>query len=307
VRPRKPLPEKLTALAVFSRSEALEAGLPACALRRHCIERLGRTVFAVLDPDRSAVAVARAVARSHDGAWVSHVTAAIIHGLLLPYTINTKTAHVTRPSPANRPRGAGVTGHRAHAPDDELVVIDGVKTSTPARVWLELASMLSLDDLVSLGDQLVRIPRPAFEHRSQPHTTLAGLRELVDRHPRMPGSRRAREALALIRVGSDSPMETKLRLALVRAGLPEPELQIALDPNDPYSLRADLGYREHRIAIQYDGTSHLTTDQQTRDNRRDTAFNVAGWRYIKVNKQDASEGFRSLIRLLRGLMQESAA
>jgi hypothetical protein len=302
-----PIPEHLADLAVFSRVEALDAGLPECALRRQAIERIGRGMFAVTGPERSAIAVARAVARLHDGAWVSHVTAALIHGLLLPDKLDTTTPHVSRPAPASRPRGAGVRGHRAHLHDGELIEIDGVKVSTPARAWLELASLLSLDDLISVGAQLVRIPRQAFEGRSEPHATTAALLELVERHPRMPGVKRARAALALIRVGSDSPMETKVRLALVRAGLPEPELQIALDPTDKYTQRADLGYRDGRIAIQYDGAVHLTTEQQTRDNRRDTAFNMAGWRYIKVNKQDAAEGFRSLIRLVRELLSASAA
>ncbi|WP_395940315.1 hypothetical protein [Arthrobacter sp. U41] len=71
-----------------------------------------------------------------------------------------------------------------------------------------------------------------------------------------------------------------LRLALIAAGLPEPELQLRMVPGDPHSPAADLGYRSQRIAIQYNGGHHLTREQQSRDNRRDETFNAAGWRYL---------------------------
>lgn len=307
MRSRKLLPEQLAALGVFSRAEALKAGLPPGALRRRGIDRVGRAMYSDAGTTLTAVEVARAVAREFEGAWVSHTTAALVHDLWLPNSFSKDIPHVTRPCPGSRPRGAGVSGHRASAEDDELVLINEVRTSSPARTWLELAGLFTLDDLIILGDHLVRIPRPRFESRSTPHTTRQTLLDLSRRHPRMPGAARAREALALIRVGADSPMETKLRLAIARAGLPEPELQIALDPKDPYTLHADLGYRAARIAIQYDGGAHLTSEQQSRDNRRDTAFSLNGWRYIKVNKDDAAEGFRSVIRTLRGLLARSAA
>ena len=176
--------------------------------------------------------------------------------------------------------------------------------STPARVWLELAGSLTVMELVEFGDQLVRIPRPAFEGRSEPHTTRAHLRQLLDWHGRMSGAQRARTALGLIRIGADSIKETHLRLAMVRAGLPEPELQLRLDLDDPHSPAADLGYRLPRIALDYDGDTHLTPEQHTRDIRRARRFTSAGWRHLTVNRHDAAEGLRTVIaevaRLLTG-------
>ena len=86
-----------------------------------------------------------------------------------------------------------------------------------------------------------------------------------------------------------------LRLAMVDANLPEPELQLRLDPRDPLSPAADLGYREYRIAVQYDGAHHRSREQQTRDNRRDELFIHAGWFYVKPNADDLADGFRSLV------------
>ncbi len=308
VQPLKPLPGVLVELSVFTRSEALAAGLEPSGLRRRSIVCIGKSVHANADADPTSVQLASTVARGllHD-AWVSHTTAALVHKLWLPSGLDVTIPHVSRPRRAGRPRARGVKGHAANVTDDEIMLVDGVRTSTPARVWLELANMLSLDDLIILGDHLVRYPRPRFEGRSNPHATIADLGTLLERHPRVPGTRRAREALALIRVGADSPMETKSRLALVRAGLPEPELQIMLDPNDPYTASADLGYRKYRVAIQYDGGAHLTSEQQLRDNRRDSAFSLAGWRCIKANRHDAAQGFHSLIDHLRALLSDPAA
>ncbi|MDX5317908.1 MAG: hypothetical protein LPK38_00895, partial [Actinomycetes bacterium] len=96
--------------------------------------------------------------------------------------------------------------------------------------------------------------------------------------------------------------ETHLRLALVGAGLPEPELQVKLDPEDPHSPVADLGYRGARIAIDYDGATHLTSEQQSRDIRRSRAFTLAGWRHVTANCDDAAEGFRTVVGVVRRLL-----
>jgi very-short-patch-repair endonuclease len=74
---------------------------------------------------------------------------------------------------------------------------------------------------------------------------------------------------------------------------------LRLVPEDPYSPAADLGYREQRIAIQYDGAHHRTLEQQSRDNRRDDVFNAAGWRYFKFNADDLANDLRSAVNRVR--------
>jgi hypothetical protein len=102
-----------------------------------------------------------------------------------------------------------------------------------------------------------------------------------------------------MRVGSDSFPETFLRLAPRDARLPEPELQPRLDPNKPRSPAADLGYRKHRIAVQYEGAHHRSREQQSRDNRRDELFVSAGWSYFKPNADDLADGFQELIARIK--------
>ncbi|WP_426996532.1 endonuclease domain-containing protein [Pseudarthrobacter sp. N5] len=122
---------------------------------------------------------------------------------------------------------------------------------------------------------------------------------MLKRHPKLKGTVKARQALEVILVGADSAPETFLRLALTATGLPEPELQLRIVQDDPFSPAAALGYREHQIAIQYDGGHHLTREQQSRDNRRDESFNSAGWRYVKFNAEDLADDFRGAVRKVR--------
>ncbi|WP_308113809.1 hypothetical protein [Arthrobacter sp. ISL-30] len=207
--------------------------------------------------------------------------------------------HLSKPHELPRVRRAGVVGHRVHMIPGEVMEIDGIPVSVRPRTWLDLAHSLPLPYLIAMGDQLIRIPRPGLELRSEPYAYKEGLRLLIRQHPNMKGVEKARLALDEMRVGADSFPETFLRLAMLDARLPEPELQLRLDPQDELSPTADLGYRRFRIAVQYDGAHHLTREQQSRDNRRDEAFVCAGWSYFKVNADDLAEQFRGVIARIR--------
>src|SRR5699024_11803147 len=87
-------------------------------------------------------------------------------------------------------------------------------------LFLALGAVLQEEALVAIGDHLVRAPRPALEGRSAPHATLEELREAAARATGR-GVVRVREAVGKVRMSADSPPETALRIAMVRAGLPE--------------------------------------------------------------------------------------
>lgn len=283
-------------------AEAVEAGLEDERLRRTDVERLGRRLYAVAGVEHGPLVIAKAVCRMFPNTWVSHGTGGQQWGLKLPESIDLSKPHVTRLRPANLPRSKVVKGHHAPVRAGEVVRIDKIPFSTPARVWLELAGTLTVRELIELGDHLVRLPRPAFENRSEPHATIARLGELLEWHPRIAGAENAAEALKRIRVGADSIKETHLRLAMVDAGLPEPELQVVLDASDKHSPVSDLGYRDGRLAIDYDGNEHLTPEQQARDIQRHRRFVTAGWRHITANRHDAREGFKTFIAQIGHLL-----
>lgn len=306
-RPSEPLPASLRELGVFTLAEALAAGIDPNRLRRSDVDRLGKCLYAVAGVEHSTVVVASAVCRMFPKqSWVSHATGGQARGLTLPQSVDVSRAHVTRLRPASLPRTTAVVGHHATVRVGEVTKLGGTPVATPARVWLELAGELTELELIEFGDHLVRFPRKQFEGRDTPHATLAEMTTLLSWHPRIAGATRAAAALARVRVGSDSIMETRFRLALLDAGLPEPALQVSLDPGDPAAPVADLGYRFQRIALDYDGGTHLTAEQQAKDIRRDRLWAAAGWRHLTANKHDAAEGFSTVIEQVRTLLAMAA-
>ncbi|MBP2411632.1 hypothetical protein JOF48_000431 [Arthrobacter stackebrandtii] len=157
---------------------------------------------------------------------------------------------------------------------------------------------MSVDELVVVADHLVRVPREAFEGRSEPYATMPELAAMLDRHKGTPGIVKAREALRLARVGSDSPQETKVRLACGRAGLPEPELNVPTTLSPGVSRTPDQSYPEYKVASEYDGDTHNDPRQVVRDVERADDYRRAGWIEVRIMKthmlNDAKEAVRKI-------------
>ncbi|ACL38674.1 hypothetical protein Achl_0677 [Pseudarthrobacter chlorophenolicus A6] len=102
----------------------------------------------------------------------SHVTAAELHSLPQRRQDGASDAyHLIRPEGAAHLDRPHVLVHRMKLYEDEVTTIDGVPVTTPARTWLDMAEMLSLDEIVAMGDACVRVPRPELESRR----TVAGI------------------------------------------------------------------------------------------------------------------------------------
>ncbi|GAA4027406.1 hypothetical protein GCM10023063_05740 [Arthrobacter methylotrophus] len=303
-----PLPEELSDRP-FTVYESRALGVTPKRLRARDVSDGGRLIHLPGGREFALAERARVLAAATPGAWVSHESAAILTRLgLPPWLGGGGTVHLSKPHELPRVRRNGVTGHRVRVLPGEVTEIGGIPVSSPSRTWLDLTHQLPLPYVIAMGDQLIRMPRPGLEGRTEPYADKEGLRLLIRQHPNMKGVEKGRLALEDMRVGADSFPETFLRLAMLDARLPEPELQLRLDPDDPWSPSADLGYRRFRIAVQYDGAPHLTREQQSRDNRRDEAFTSAGWSYFKANAHDLAEGFRGLIvRLKRAKLRSVSA
>jgi very-short-patch-repair endonuclease len=300
-----PLPDALQQLP-FTVYESRALGVPEKRLRAKDLADGGRLIYLPQGRFLDLRERARVVAAATPGAWVSHQTAAELTLLGLPPWMDGDPVHLSKPHELPRVRRAGVVGHRVRMIPGEIGECDGIPISLPPRTWLDLAAVLPLKYVVAMGDQLIRIPRPQFEGRTAPYAYKEGLRLLIRQHPNMKGVEKARLALDEMRVGADSYPETFLRIAMLDAHMPEPELQVRLNAQDPWSPTADLGYRRFRIALQYDGEHHLSREQQSRDNRRDEAFISAGWSYFKVNADDLDEGFQGVINRVKRAKRRSA-
>ncbi|WP_382304208.1 hypothetical protein [Herbiconiux sp. UC225_62] len=196
------------------------------------------------------------------GEYFSHVTAARIWDAPLPRSWSPAEAvHVSIPAPGRAARGALVRGHQLSDPGLRSIVRSGLPVSDPATTWLLLAATLGHDALVAVGDYLVRVP-PREDARRHPHIELETLLSRVE-ESRCWGIARARRAIVNVREGADSPQETFLRLALVRAGLPEPELNVEIPRADgSLAARVDMFYRDQGVVVEYDGDQHRTDAAQ---------------------------------------------
>lgn len=298
-----PLP---LASAPFTFRSALASGVTVHRLRRKDVINVGRGLYRPADWDFDLEGAARALSAASPGAWISHVTAARLRCQVLPpWLSDSSELHLSKPRSLPSVRRKGVFGHTVLAREDEIELVDGIRLSTRSRTWLDLARVLPLHDLVSMGDELIRIPRVDFEGRTEAYDTIAGLRMLAGRHPNLQGIVKAREALELMRVGADSAPETLLRLAIADAGLPEPGLQVPLRAGDARSPSADLGYRHRRLAIQYDGGHHLDEAQIHSDRRRDKAFESAGWTVLVFDKDDLADQFQRAVQRIKRALRNS--
>ena len=305
MRPVPPLPAHL-ASSPFTVLEARAASLSPGRLRSSDLTTGGRALYLPSTWEFELPALARALSAATPGAWISHQTAAMLLGLWLPpWLKDCRDLHLSKPRSLPQVRREGVIGHTVLAYENEAMDWEQMRISTPARTWLDLARLLPLEHVVAIGDQLVRQPHQGLESRTKPWSSITELRQLLKRHPTMQGIVKARAAVDMIRVGADSAPETFLRLAMIEAGLPEPELQVQIVPGDAYSPAADLGYRRHQIAVQYDGGHHLTREQQSRDNRRDESFHSAHWRYFKFNADDLADDFRRAVQQIRAALRDS--
>ncbi|WP_136611590.1 hypothetical protein [Sinomonas albida] len=293
----------------FTIHEAAALGIEPRALRMADVRETSRGIFepasgpgvGVLDRVRTQLSV-------QPDAWGSHRTAATIHGLWLPPSLDEHAQlHLSKPTHLPRIRRPGIVGHRVRILPGEVIQVQGLWVSSPARTWLDLAAEMTPATLIALGDQLIRQPRAGFEGRTTPYSTRAILLDLLRAHPKVKGVGRCKDALADMRVGSDSVPETLLRLSLVAHGFPEPDLQILLDPSDPYSPSADQGYRNLKIALQYEGQHHELAEQQAKDRWRDARFARSGWATIHVVAADLADDFIRVRRELSVLIRKRAA
>jgi len=207
----------------------------------------------------------------------SHTTAAELYGVPLP-AHRRGELHVSVPGSCRAPIVNGFVGHKLHR--WATVDLRGFPVTSPEQTWLDLAIDLPHSDLVIAGDHVVG--------GRDPLTNVAALREAISASAGRRGIGRARAALARVRIGSESPGETRLRLLLEDAGLPLPLLNLDVhDRSGAFVARVDLAYAAERIALEYEGDIHRT-DQATwrKDIARRERVEDLGWRVVRVTADD---------------------
>ena len=257
----------------FTRAEGLRRGYTDRQLGGPKFQRLFQGVYlpagavvTVLQRARGALLIAP------DGSYASHHTAAALWKAVVPPTQETHIC--VRDAETTRSVRRGIAAHRA---DRRWTAVRhrGLLVASPTAVFAQMAGVApDLVELVVLGDSLVRAGRTTPDELVAVTSSWDGK-----------GARRARRAAALVREGVDSPMETRLRMLIVLAGYPEPQVNIIIrHENGDWFIRFDLCYPHLKLIIEYDGWHHRREEKQwTSDIKRREWLEGRGWRVIVIN------------------------
>lgn len=266
----------------FIGSAALAAGaLTRHALRTKCIA-IHHDIY--LDKNTELTAAVRAKAawlRSRGHGILAGFSASALHGA--KYIDSGRPAEIID---TNRRREKGLTVWAVAIDDDEVQQIDGMRVTAPARTAVDLACRYPIDTAVTAIDALARATRLKV-----PDIELA-----AGSHPGRHGLERARKAIQLVDPGAESPRETWLRLLVIRAGYPPPETQVPV--YNEYGVliaEVDLGWRQIKVALQYEGGHHRTPTQFAKDIRITREMTEAGWIVIRVTARDTEATILRLI------------
>ncbi|WP_448810598.1 endonuclease domain-containing protein [Agromyces bauzanensis] len=288
-RPRE-LPTELATLGVFPVAQARALGVTRGRLAASDLVTPNRGVrrLAAADPDLHATVLAFA-ARMTAGQFFSHSTAARLNDVPLPAAVEAdRRLHVSVLGRAPIPRIRGVIGHRLDAERTRVISAGGVQVTDAATTWCQLASTLSLDDLVAAGDHMLT---GGAATGGVATATIATLTAAAELHRRSPGALRMRKALPLLRVGPLSRRESLLRLRMLRHGLPEPQLNHPVPEcrHDGRVPHVDFAYPDYRVAIEYEGDYHRTPEQFRRHISRHERLQDAGWIVIRAAADDVPD------------------
>lgn len=210
------------------------------------------------------------------GAAISGGSAAFLHGA--DVVGQDAPVEITVPPRRWMARQPGLAVRYSELGTSDLASRHGVRATNPVRTAFDLARRSSLDDAVVAVDALLtncglavdEIAVYANDGRASWH-----------------GVGRLAKVLSLAAVGAESPMETRLRLVLARAGLPAPVLQYPVWGGDGTCVaRLDLAYVEARLGIEYDGECHWEPRAVRKDLLRQNALRALRWSLLRFTADD---------------------
>lgn len=221
------------------------------------------------------------------------LTAARLQGLDVP---DPDRPEIVVPDHCTVARRADARVHKAKLAPGDVVWRDGVPVTSPLRTCFDLAGRMPLVEAVVLVDMAL-------------HSGLIGpaqFKSYVGKRRGVAGVESARRVLGLAEPKSESPMETRLRLLLLRAGLPRPSAQVEIrDGRGFFAGRPDLYYPDAKLGIEYDGENHRS--RLIADNRRQNRLHGLGIMLLRYTGADLRERPSAIVSEVREALTRQAA
>jgi hypothetical protein len=257
---------------VFLGREALADGLS-----RHDLQRWYRPMFrGVYTPKY----VAPSLRDRAYGAWLYTDRTGVVAGVAASAMHGAQWVDDDEPIEVlvgERRRQPGLTIRMDRLSDDEVVEVGGLPVTTPSRTAFDMGRYQRRASALARLDALMRVAPFACDD----------VESLMRRYGPVRGICQLRDLLPLVDAGAASPKESWLRLLLIDGGLPAPETQIPIFEGGVPVAYLDMGYRDIKLAFEYDGDQHRSDRRQyVRDVRRLPMIERHGWEVIRVIAED---------------------
>ncbi|WP_241384805.1 hypothetical protein [Rhodococcus sp. CH91] len=271
----------------FLRSDLLAGGTTSDEIRQAVrsgkLRNVARGVYVegALDLDPPALHHARVLAlrgRIAPGTVISHVSAAVLHGLPL-WNVDLSAVHIGRGSPSSGRRTPTLHVHKGDHLPEELCVVAGLQVTTVARTVVDLARTLPVESAVIAGDTALRM------HSGIAPALLDALASSGPKH----GIAAARRIIAFLDGRSESPGESLSRVRIRSAGLPAPKLQHELrTASGAFVARPDFFWEDEGVVGEFDGRSKYGSDEPGataeavhREKLREDAIRALGFEVVR--------------------------
>lgn len=220
--------------------------------------------------DRRCVALSSVL--PSDAAF-SHWTAAALLGVP---SRDCRSIHVVLSPRKVLPQRAELVVHGRRLLPGDVDEVAGIRVTSGARLFVDLAEYLPPPELVAVGDAVLRLEL----------TTPAALAERVSGAAGRRGVKRARNCLDRLDASAQSAPESVVRYWLTSQDLPLPTGQLAVrNAAGRVVAHADLGYEEWKVTVEYEGRHHGAGEQFDRDVERYSRMAASGWLVIRFSRE----------------------
>ncbi len=250
---------------VFTIADAMRAGLTRhqihTRLHNEQWHRLRRGVYCLGDTWHGATPGGRHLLRcaavllasSSRDLVLSHVSAAVAHGVPVPaHLLGTVTA-TTAPGRGRRPqRRAGLTVQVAGLLEADRQLARGLPVTSPARTLADCLRLLPAIDAVPIADAgLARLRRLG----------KADVEAVLARQAAWPLAAVAAASLSLVDPRRESGLESRSAVVMHRYGIPDPIPQVEIrDARGRFVARVDFAWLEHGVVGEADGRVKYADD-----------------------------------------------
>lgn len=251
-------------LAHEARASGLDARRLTTARANGQVLRLGRGAYAdparwPADPNLRHILTARAAGRAVEGSAISHVSAALVHGLPNPRTPLPLASVTVHDQVRSRSARSWMTLYRGELPSSHVELDGDVRRTLPSRSVVDSARHLAPGDGLAMADAAVRAGL----------TTIEELRAMREFQRRWPGSVRTDAVLALLDPRREGWLESWSAAAFHRMELPRWVPQVVVhDTHGTFLGRVDGYWPDLGIVAEADGRGKYLGDVDPSLDRR---------------------------------------